>query len=635
MAATGISGNFKAKLTATSASLTSSQFVPRQDTPGNVGVCLSGGGSRALSAGMGQLRALSFLQLNGRSLLSQTRTLSTVSGGSWVGVTFEYLPAGTADAQYLNDYVPNQGDLVPDASAGHPPAETLNVLPSGNIGNSIATDLFSVPALAVQAYLLYKFKKTPPNFLWQALIGMHILGPYGLYSPVSNGLPKSLFSWDQAALAAEVTGPNPALAAEPAHLVAAGAGHDPRPFLICNAGMFLNHPGSTYQYLAPQQFTAFMSGIVGTPDGTDANGKPAGGGGVTSFAFSSNPTSVAGSAVAVDQSRQCALADIVGTSSAAFAAELENLFASWQRDPNQLFAALQEHAGDITKLFETWFPDFDPELEALQKVLSLGPIVADLGKLIEAKADMLALQDIIPQYQYWPVAGAAPATATKPTRFADGGNLENLGVNATLAYTDVEQLISFINTDMPLGAGNRGVIDAQGNEIPGTRVVVTQDLPPLFGYQPYVPGQGYLLYAGASNPGFKQGRHSAVFPPASFAALLQGIWAASGSGTNATAAVFTQDLQVQDNAWFGVHGGRSVTVLWVYNNRVKQWYDLLNPQVQAILGSFTDPSSFGSFPNYNTLYTDLDATHINLLANLAAWVVAADANRQAFLDMYS
>ena len=635
MAATGISGNFKAKLTATTQSLTSSQFVERQDTPGNVGVCLSGGGSRALSAGMGQLRALSFLQLNGRSLLSQTRTLSTVSGGSWVGVTFEYLPAGTSDAQYLNDYVPDQGNLVPSATPGHSAAETLNVLPSGNIGNSIATDLFSVPALAVQAYLLYKFKKTPPNFLWQALIGMHILGPYGLYSPIGNGLPRSLFSWDQATLSGDVTGPNPPLAAEPARLVAAGAGHDRRPFLICNAGMFLNHQGNTYQYLAPQQFTPFMSGIVGAPDGNDANGLPAGGGGVTSFAFSSNPTAVAGSAVAADQSRQLALADIVGTSSAAFAAELENLFASWQRDPKQLFAALQQHAGDITKLFETWFPDFDPEFEALQKVLSLGPIFADLGKLIEAKADMLALQDIIPQYQYWPVAGAAPAAATKPTRFADGGNLENLGVAATLSYTDVERLISFINTDMPLGAGNRGVIDRNGNEIPGTRVAVTQDLPPLFGYQPYVPDKGYLLYEGASNPGFKQGRNSAVFPPESFAAFLQGIWAASGSGTNATAAVFKQDLEVQDNEWFGVYDGRSVTVLWVYNNRVKQWYDLLNPQVQAILGDFADPSSFETFPNYDTLHTDLDATQINLLASLAAWVVAADANRQAFLDMYS
>jgi len=59
-------------------------------TPGNVGICLSGGGSRALSAGMGQLRALRHLKTeDGLSLLAQTKAISTVSGGSWIGVRFE------------------------------------------------------------------------------------------------------------------------------------------------------------------------------------------------------------------------------------------------------------------------------------------------------------------------------------------------------------------------------------------------------------------------------------------------------------------------------------------------------------------------------------------------------------------
>ena len=56
------------------------QFVSPPATPGHVAVCISGGGSRAMTAGMGQLRALKHLQLNGESLLDQTRALSTVSG---------------------------------------------------------------------------------------------------------------------------------------------------------------------------------------------------------------------------------------------------------------------------------------------------------------------------------------------------------------------------------------------------------------------------------------------------------------------------------------------------------------------------------------------------------------------------
>ena len=51
-------GNFNAAVVATPP-LTVNQFFPTPPvTPGNVGVCLSGGGSRALTAGMGQLQAL-------------------------------------------------------------------------------------------------------------------------------------------------------------------------------------------------------------------------------------------------------------------------------------------------------------------------------------------------------------------------------------------------------------------------------------------------------------------------------------------------------------------------------------------------------------------------------------------------
>ncbi len=627
-----VAGTFNAQLTDTSQSLTVGQFVARNDTPGQVGVCLSGGGSRALSAGMGQLRALAYLQSNGRSLLSQTRSLSTVSGGSWLGVTFEFLPAATSDAQFLNDYVADQGALVPTSTPGHPPAETLDVLPAGNIGNSIEGDLFSVPALAIAGYLLYKFHHTPPNFLWQVLIGMHILQPYGLYQPGTDSLPTSYFSWDPATLAAQVTGPNPALAAETGHLVAAGAGHDQRPYLLCNSSMFVNTPATTYHYLAPAQATPFFTGIVGAPQGTDANGRAVGGGGVTSFAFSSNPTAVDAAAVSAAQQRQLSLAEIVGASSAAFAEVLENLFATWQQDPSQMFVALNQFGGRVTDLLGSRFPEFDMvAAKALQGVES---VLSKIEMLVEAKADLQVLQDLIPQFQYWPVTGASAWPATKPTRFADGGNLENLGVAATLSYADVGQLISFINTDAAITSGNRGVIDAQGNEIAGTRVAVTQDLPPLFGYQPYQPGVGYIPYAGDETPVFAEGGKSCVFPPEQFAPFLRGLWAASGSGTNAAPAVFKQTLPVLDNAWFGVHGGRTVTVLWVYNSRVKAWYDLLSPQVQALLGSFTDPMAFNSFPHYPTFDTGLSATEINMLANLSAWVVADDANSQAFLDMY-
>ena len=72
-----------------------------------VGVCLSGGGSRAASASMGELRGLRSL-----GLLDQVSALSTVSGGSWAGVTFTYLPSDISDDEFLGGVVPNPGDLT-------------------------------------------------------------------------------------------------------------------------------------------------------------------------------------------------------------------------------------------------------------------------------------------------------------------------------------------------------------------------------------------------------------------------------------------------------------------------------------------------------------------------------------------
>jgi hypothetical protein len=605
------------------------RFVDRE-TPGNVGICLSGGGSRALTAGMGQLRGLEAL-----GLLGKTRAISTVSGGSWVGVTFEYLPAGTTDGAYLNDYVADPGRLVPSATPGHAPAETLNVLPAGNIGSSVATALFSVPALAVEAFLLFKFFHTPANFLWQALIGLHILKPYGLYDPGERFAPTSLFSWDEETLERDVTRGGAQLADETAHLVAAGPGRAPRPYLVCNTAMFLVEPDTSFRLLAPVLSTPFSTGIVGAPVGTDANGRRPGGGGVTSFAFSSNPTAVAAPEVTVGQLRQWALADAVGASSAAFAETLGNLFAQWTQKPDEFLDLVETLFDDVLVWLGKHLGRVGADLAELPGFLFKHRLATRTPKLMtEVQRDLSLLTSLIPEYAYWPVAGVEPFPQTLPTQFADGGSLENTGVADLLAYTDIESVISFVNSSQALEAVPGGVVLADGSTAPGTGVLVSGQIPPLFGYQPYQEGEGYKLYAGDPTPASPESRNSQVFPADAFADLVRGLWQASGSGTNQKPAVFAQSLAVQTNDWFGVTGGRTVTVLWVYTARVRDWFDALAPEVQALLGAFDDPKSFHAFPHYPTFDTDLSATEVNLLSSLTAWTVAGDENRAAFEQLY-
>ena len=57
----------------------------------NTGICLSGGGTRAMAAGIGQLRGLAAL-----GLLGDIRYISAVSGGTWVSAPFLFAPQDEA-----------------------------------------------------------------------------------------------------------------------------------------------------------------------------------------------------------------------------------------------------------------------------------------------------------------------------------------------------------------------------------------------------------------------------------------------------------------------------------------------------------------------------------------------------------
>jgi hypothetical protein len=250
--------------------------------PGRVGVCLSGGGSRALAASMGQLRALKQLTVNGAPVLGQVRALSTVSGGSWLGVPFIFLPSTAAsDDAYLGLYVADQSTLTP---------AQLAVLPAGNAGTPITSPLFSVKLLALEALLLYDVLAVTPNMIWQTLMALHILAPHGLSSPTAKLTPDDTFTLNATTQAASVTNPvanpplNPSLADEVIDQFACGAGRITRPYLICNTSMFLGQEGVLP--LAPVQTGGLITGILGMPSGT-ANGLPVGGGAITSFAFNS------------------------------------------------------------------------------------------------------------------------------------------------------------------------------------------------------------------------------------------------------------------------------------------------------------------------------------------------------------
>jgi hypothetical protein len=578
-------------------------FVPRQ-TPGNVGVCLSGGGSRAFSAGIGQLQALQAVQSNGSSLLDQTRALSTVSGGGWIGIPFVFLPGAISDSDFLGTYV-EPADLTVDGLGNLPPNGIAGQITSG----------FSLAALAVQALLLYDDYGVPSSELWQVLMGETFLQPYGLYIPGTDQLPTQFFSYDASSLAG-IQGNNPGLVNENADLVATVPGQQ-RPYLISLCSLSVR-VGSQQALLAPVHSTPFVTGVLSSPPGAvDVNNRAVGGGAVSSFAFDSDPIPPTNSLTRIIQSSQWALTDALGTSSAAFAETLIEHMQLWAGSPARFAAALRLHGPQaIEKLARG--PEeavrLQAKIETAIAASPAGPLAA--SDLHQSLRELAVLQSIVPKYQYWSPVDPPITQPVAESEFADGGSLENSGVAAMLSYADIDRVIAFLNVETLLRVDSAGTI------------VVDDCLPPLFGYQPYVDGQGYALYEGAIDPAQPVFQFNQVFSSSDFQPLLQDLWNASSNGT--AAPIVSQTLTTVDNRWFNVTGGRTVTLLWAYLAYASNWFDGISDiWVRRLVD--VEQVAYG-FPNYSTFTTDLSANQINLLSNLTAWSV--QANAASFAALY-
>lgn len=566
-------------------------------TNGGVGICLSGGGSRAMGAGIGQLQALEMLTTgSGESLLSQIVAMSTVSGGGWVGIPFTYLPSSVSDAQFLGSYT--DPAALTDAIIGASPA--------GWIGGQVSSS-FSIADLAAKAVYL-RAKGVPSSMLWQTLMGLHFLRPYGLF-PASAGdyQPNTLFSYDTLVLDGQVTGPNPSLADVPAYLVVQVSGQG-RPYLLGVASMFVTVPSdNNVKALVPVQSTPVLTGILPTPQGgVDGNGLAVGGGAVGSFGFNSVYESIGDDGYAsIQQSRQWSLMDILGTSSAAFAATLEGQIADWSRSPQRFAAAMRvQKDSAAASLAEAGYSAIEVAgtLEALATAAETGGMDAVKGQL--GGADVLS--GLIPKYDYWSPGTPPSAGGAALQDFADGGSLDNTGVTSMLFYPDVSSIIAFVNTENALKQ------DSSGN------IMVDSSIPALFGFQAYSDKVSPPYAPSSQAPATDLHRFSQVFPSADFQPLLDGLWQSIGSGES-LAPIFAQQLVTVENDWFGIPAGRAVTVLWVYLGMSETWYKLLTSDLVKLKVDVELATQ--DFPHYGTLRTERSAVQMNLLSNLTAWTV--------------
>lgn len=232
-------------------------------------------------------------------------------------------------------------------------------------------------------------------------------------------------------------------------------------------------------------------------------------------------------------------------------------------------------------------------------------------------------EDLVPQYNYWPVSQVSQGTAANQnTKFTDGGNLENTGVAGLLAPVQgtVSNIIAFVN-------GEDVLEQKQGQVIAATQIAR------LFGvaynenlklFKNYLPN-GVNPFTHQIDPvGFLQ-----VFDNsnAEFDKLRQGLYTANGAGAKTDAAFFLQTLKVVENTLLGITQTYSVNVLSVSKLPGRQ---LAEPDYRCHLEAKSTAGQkkgfldeFADFPYYSTfLKIHQTAAETNTLAQMWAWCVS-------------
>lgn len=269
--------------------------TPTPPDPG-VGVCFSGGGSRALAATLGQLRSLKAL-----NLLHKVSIISSVSGGAWATALFTYLPTSITDDDFLG----------PAVAPGAITLQSLSVLPPNNLGSVPQNLSFERIGSALIACIEAGYA---PSDLWQGVVGTCILKPFGLWDVDAKLYPTKYYAStldDARAIVAR----NPGLSVSDFAVV-----QRPRPRLLINGAMCSN-PTIEDSQLLPFQSTSTGIGIAPFFKGQGVYGGDIGGGLIEPVGMGSSfiKQLSASEAQVTMPARPFALSDMVSISSAAFA----------------------------------------------------------------------------------------------------------------------------------------------------------------------------------------------------------------------------------------------------------------------------------------------------------------------------
>ncbi len=203
-----------------------------------------------------------------------------------------------------------------------------------------------------------------------------------------------------------------------------------------------------------------------------------------------------------------------------------------------------------------------------------------------------------PRVRTWAMPGTDGGPDPVDDMLTDGGDVDTLSLHGMLRR-GVRKLVVCLNSVWPVDLDH----DPTGWPDPGQ---IDPALPPLF---------------GQSSPRWP---HNQVFPPSAYVDLVRNLQRARRNGRPLVVDTHTP---LVDNAWWGIEGGGEVSIVWVYNSRVKEWDQRLPDEVSQLLPTGDEEGPLARFPHYRTIgqnpgaLTRLTPLQANLLCELAAWSV--------------
>ncbi len=592
-------------------------------TKTNIGLCFSGGGSRALTCAWGQMLGLSTLEL-----MDKARYISSVSGGTWATSIYSYLPEGILDTDLLGTYCP-PGKLSLKNGGDH---FNVNTLTDYSLGNAPAG--MHLEKLAILAGLFLATNKASNHkWFWAYLVGHLVLEPYHLRS-------KGKYEWDSTKFFslskeyADKSFPSDAPPKDDFYFLRSG-----RPFHIMNNNIMIevDNPSSIKSNIVqlPNQVTPVAGGARGKSPYGNING----GGLVESYGVCSTLNQQSGTTSPVDIkiTQPYSLIDIVSTSSAFFAETVASYVKEQMTDPAKKQSLISQIESQLsTNHHKSLLTEIKDDIK-------------DIAGAIEKRLEEAVLNDvsrfgtIVPSYNYWPIE---KVSTNREMEYTDGGTLDNTGVIGMLAQTEMGEgknepirLVVFDNTDTPLEKKNG-------------RIIVASQIAPLFGidfnedtgtYQAFTADQ-----KDPKNTDFLAQSLTSVFGnegsvgKTPFDTLVNGLYAASCGSTSKDSpddtkvcndpAFYEMDLETVQNDLVGITSKRKVKLLYIQNTKILNWQNnigdaALKAEIVKGQNGGGNGIAFKGFPYYNTFFKiGLEAKESNTLSQMWAWAISDESS---------